>query len=223
MYEKVLPRGSSELLAKLESLNPPELQGWTLAEGTGLALQMGHRVSEDFDFFRTDSFSPERVHETLRKIDTVGTLQEDGRTLTVIVSATKVSFFSVPDEFLYPGSLFHFFQLADPRDIALMKLAAISGRGSRKDFIDLYTILQGGLSLEQCFQWLPLKYGEGRVNTYHVLKSLTYFEDAEREPMPRMLDPFDWAECKNFFVREAHANVLPYPHDHPPVGNPAKD
>jgi hypothetical protein len=209
MHEKVLPRGSLELLAQLESLNSPELEGWTLAGGTGLALRMGHRISEDFDFFRTDSFSPDRLHETLRRIDTVGTLQEDDRTLTAIVSATKVSFFSVPDAFLYPGTPYHFFELADQRDIALMKLAAISGRGSRKDFIDLYVILQSGLSLEQCFQWLPLKYGEGRINTYHVLKSLTYFEDAEREPMPRMLEPFDWTECKNFFVREAHAIALP--------------
>lgn len=209
MHEKVLPRGSLELLAQLESLNSPEIEGWTLAGGTGLALRMGHRVSEDFVLFRTDGFSPDRLHTVLRKIDTVGTLQEDSRTLTVIVSATKVSFFSVPDDFLYPGTRYHFFQIADPRDIALMKLAAISGRGSRKDFIDLFTILQGGLSLEQCFHWLPSKYGEGRVNTYHVLKSLTYFEDAEREPMPRMLDPFDWTECKNFFVREAHAIVLP--------------
>jgi len=75
--------------------------------------------------------------------------------------------------------------------------------------VDLHTILRGGLALEGCFGWLPRKYGTGRVNVYHVLKSLTYFEDAEREPMPRMLEPFDWRECKAFFVREAHALVLP--------------
>ena len=209
MHEKVLPRGSREVLAELESINRSELKGWTLAGGTGLALQMGHRVSEDFDFFRTNLFDGDRLHETLRLAGTVETLQEDDRTLTVIVSETKVSFFCVPDSFLFLGQPYVFFQLADIRDIALMKLAAISGRGSRKDFIDLYNILRGGLSLERCFQWLPLKYGEGRVNTYHVLKSLTYFEDAEREPMPRMLEPFDWTECKNFFIREAHAIVLP--------------
>jgi hypothetical protein len=190
-------------------LSPPELQGWTLAGGTGLALQTGHRISEDFDFFRVDDFSVGSLHRILRGAGEVETLQEDERTLTVIVSAIKVSFFSVPDDFLFPGKPYQFFRLADPRDIALMKLAAISGRGSRKDFIDLYNILSGGLSLDQCFNWLPLKYGAGRVNTYHVLKSLSYFEDAEREPMPQMLEPFDWAECKKFFVREAHAIVLP--------------
>jgi hypothetical protein len=209
MHEKVLPRGSRELLAKLDALSPPDLEGWTLAGGTGLALQMGHRISEDFDFFRTGGFSSQNLHDIMRHAGATETLQEDERSLTLITAGVKVSFFSVPDSFLYPGQPYHFFDLADPRDIALMKLAAISGRGSRKDFIDLSTILHGGLSLEQCFQWLPLKYGEGRANTYHILKSLTYFEDAEREPMPRMLEPFDWTECKNFFVREAHAIVLP--------------
>ena len=209
MHEKVLPRGSRELLAKLEGLNRLELDGWTLAGGTGLALQLGHRVSEDFDFFRTDGFSPQGLYEILRGVGDAEILQEYDRTLTLIASRTKVSFFSVPDPFLFAGQLHSFFLLADIRDIALMKLAAISGRGSRKDFIDLYTILRGGSSLRKFFEQMPNKYGPGRVNSYHVLKSLTYFEDAEREPMPRMLEPFDWKECKAFFVREAHAIVLP--------------
>ncbi|MCP4901822.1 MAG: nucleotidyl transferase AbiEii/AbiGii toxin family protein [bacterium] len=208
MHEKVLPQGSRDILAKLQKLNAPELEGWTLAGGTGLALKIGHRVSVDFDFFRKDAFSTAKLHEILRDVGNVETLQEEDRTLTVIVAATKISFFSVPDPFLFPGQPYLFFQVADSRDVALMKLAAVSGRGSRKDFIDLHTILRGGLSLTQCFDWLPQKYGEGRVNTYHVLKSLTYFEDAEREPMPTMLEPFDWKECKAFFVREAHAIVL---------------
>jgi hypothetical protein len=61
---------------------------------------------------------------------------------------------------------------------------------------------------QRCFDWLPQRYGEGRVNTYHVLKSLTYLEDAEREPMPTMLEPFAWKECKAF-IRSAHAIALP--------------
>jgi len=208
MHEKVLPRGSRELLAKLESLTAPELEGWTLAGGTGLALQLGHRISIDFDFFRTDGFSPNQLFRCLRKIGTLEQLQEEDQTLTAIVADVKVSFFKVADSFLFPSVPYSFFEIANQRDIALMKLAAISGRGSRKDFIDLYTILRGDLSLEECFSWLPDKYGEGRLNTYHILKSLTYFDDAEREPMPQMLVPFEWGKCKAFFVREAHAIVL---------------
>jgi hypothetical protein len=180
-----------------------------LAGGTGLALQLGHRVSEDFDLFRTTPFSADRLARGLGEIGDLEVLQDEEHTLTVILSGVKISFFSAPESFLFPTAPYSFFEIADPRDIALMKLAAVSGRGSRKDFVDLYTILRGGLSLEQCLDWLPKRYGEGRVNAYHVLKSLTYFEDAEREPMPRMLEPFDWSECTRFFVREAHAIVLP--------------
>jgi hypothetical protein len=209
MHEKVLPQGSRHLLAQLGDSNRPELEGWTLAGGTGLALLLGHRVSEDFDFFRTDGVDIPRLFEALQQVAEVETLQEDDRTLTVMADSVKLSFFSLPDPFLFPPFPYLFLNVADARDIALMKLAAISGRGSRKDFIDLFFILRGGLTLSRCFQWLPEKYGEGRANTYHVAKSLTYFEDAEREPMPRMLEPFDWDQCKAFFVREAHAVVLP--------------
>lgn len=89
-----------------------------------------------------------------------------------------------------------------------MKLAAVSGRGNRKDFIDLYMILRDRPQLKEYFEWLPRKYGTSRVNAYHILKSLTYFDDAEAEPMPRMLVPFKWKECKSFFIREAHAIIL---------------
>jgi len=209
MHEKVLPGASREILAVLESLDDPLLQGWTLAGGTGLALQLGHRVSDDFDFFRTGPFDNRRLFDILLKAGDVEALQDEGDTFTAIVGLTKLSFFRIPDPFLFSGIPYRFFCLADLRDISLMKLIAIAGRGSRKDFLDLYTVLRGGLSIEQLFEWLPERYGQGRFNTYHILKSLTYFEDADREPMPRMLEPFDWKECKAFFVREAHAIVLP--------------
>lgn len=209
MHERVLPKGSRQLLAVLEGLTGPELESWTLAGGTGLALQVGHRVSEDFDFFKVAPVDVDRLHSALRQAGPTELLQSDDSTLTVLLGGVKLSFFSVPDPFLFEGRPIRFFEVADLRDIALMKLAAISSRGSRKDFVDLYTILRGGLELEQCFAWLPEKYGEGRVNSYHVLKSLTWFEDAEREPLPRMLEPFNWDECKAFFTREAHAIVLP--------------
>jgi hypothetical protein len=208
MHDKVLPGRSRRLLARLEALNSPELEGWTLVGGTGLALQVGHRTSDDFDFIRVDAMNADRLDRVLRGTGAVETLQKEEGTLTVLASSVKLSFFSVPDPFLFAAQSYAFFKVADLRDIALMKLAAISSRGSRKDFVDLHTILRGGLALEQCFRWLPRKYGKGRLNAYHVLRSLTYFEDAEREPMPRMLEPFDWRECKAFFVREAHALVL---------------
>lgn len=212
MHEKVLPKHSLELLNRLGEMEHPALSGWTLAGGTGLALHLGHRVSEDFDFFRTDDLDVSRLHDVLGQLGPYETLQEAGHTLTVLILRTKVSFFLVRDPFIFPTIPYRFFTLADVRDVALMKLAAISGRGARKDFVDLYRILNTGLTLAECFDALPRKYAPQRLNVYHILKSLTYFADAEQEPMPRMLEPFGWKECKSFFVREAHAIVLPPQH-----------
>jgi len=209
MHEKVLPQHSLELLKLLELDKRPQLSGWTLAGGTGLAFHLGHRVSEDLDFFRTDDLDVRTLHDVLGRHGSYETLQEADHTLTVLLHETKLSFFRVYDPFLFESTPYRFFAIADSRDIALMKLAAISGRGSRRDFSDLYVILQHEPSLETYFDLLPRKYDPRRLNTYHILKSLTYFDDAETEPMPRMLLPFDWAECKAFFVREARAIVLP--------------
>lgn len=209
MHEKVLPEGSGDLLAKMEDASSPYLDGWVLAGGTGLALQIGHRTSEDFDLFRTDSFVIRNIHNILKQIGNYETLQEDEKTLSVIVSGIRISFFCISDPFVFELKSYRFFSIADIRDIALMKLIAISGRGSRKDFVDLYSILRRGYVLQDLFGLIPRKYGKGRGNVYHILKSLTYFDDAEREPLPKMIEPFDWRECKNFFVRQAHAIVLP--------------
>lgn len=208
MHEKTLPKHSLELLDALGKNGSPYLAGWTLAGGTGLAFHRGHRVSDDLDFFRTDGLDARRLHDALGRHGAYETLQESEHTLTVMLGRTKISFFCVSDPFLFAPVPHRFFAVADVRDIALMKLAAISGRGSRKDFVDLYTILQNPPTLADYFGLLPRKYDPRRLNSYHILKSLTYFEDAEGEPMPRMLVPFDWRECRAFFVRAAHAMVL---------------
>jgi len=205
VHEACLPASSRALLDRLESLNAPALRGWTLAGGTGLALQLGHRVSEDFDFFRTGPMDAGELHGALRQAGPCETLQEAEHTLTVLCRRVKLSFFRVRDPFLHPSRRYRFFEVASLADIALMKLAAVSGRGARKDFLDLYAILRTGFALPDLLAALPRKYGAGRANVHHVLKSLVYFEDAEREPMPRLRQPVDWRECKAFFVREARA------------------
>ena len=205
MHKKVLPAGSRDLLAEIERRVPRVLQGWVLAGGTALALHFGHRTSEDFDFFKTDKVDLGRLQGAVRELGPCETLQEESNTLTVLLRGVKISFFMIRDRFVYPATPFSFFGVADVRDIALMKMVAIANRGSRKDFVDLYEILRQGHSLQGLLELLPRKYGEGRVNDYQILKSLVFFDDAEREPLPRMLAPFNWRECKAFFLREAHA------------------
>ena len=209
MHTEVLPATSGELLAALNSHGTGESCGWVLAGGTGLALQLGHRISEDFEFFCTHDVDTAELFDKLQEVAACETLYSDERTLSVLMRGVKLSFFQVGDPFLFPVTPYTFFGVADLRDIALMKLLAVTNRGSRKDFVDLHAILQSGPTLSDYLQLLPQKYGPGRLNPYQVVMSLTYFDDAEAEPPPRMLAPFEWSLCKEFFVRAVRALVLP--------------
>ena len=80
-----------------------------------------------------------------------------------------------------------------------MKLAAITGRGAKKDFIDLYFLLQE-FTLAEMISLYEEKYKDG--STFMVLKSLVYFDDAENDEMPEMLKPITWQDIKETIVKE---------------------
>ena len=82
-----------------------------------------------------------------------------------------------------------------------MKFTAIAGRGTKKDFIDLYWIGQKIISLEKLFSFFDKKFDK-TYSLYHILKSLTYFEDAERDKKPKMLKPVEWKEVKKYFLKQ---------------------
>lgn len=102
---------------------------------------------------------------------------------------------------LFPLRDFEGVAVADPRDIACMKLSALTARGARRDFVDLFVAAcQFGLS--ELIQLFERKYTRASYSRTHILKSLVYFTDAEKDPMPRMLTAVSWDEAKRFFLRE---------------------
>jgi hypothetical protein len=90
-------------------------------------------------------------------------------------------------------------RLESMKDIASMKLEAIAGRGSKKDFVDLYFLLNI-FTLDEIFSFHKQKYDSGLSNQYHLLKSLVYFNDAEEEAMPVMLENVDWDMVKSRII-----------------------
>jgi hypothetical protein len=84
-----------------------------------------------------------------------------------------------------------------------MKIEAVAGRGSRRDFIDLYLLCQRVNPLLQLLHDFERKYRGIDYNKVHILKSLCYFEEAEREPIPKMLIPLVWEDVKRFFLAES--------------------
>jgi hypothetical protein len=102
---------------------------------------------------------------------------------------------------LFPFEIFLGVNVADPRDIACMKLSAIVSRGTKRDFIDFYVVAKQ-YGLPQLLEWFKKKYAQTNYSLVLLLKSLTYFEDAEKDPMPDMLEQGSWEEVKQFFSGE---------------------
>jgi hypothetical protein len=200
MHPKVLSDEAWKTIRRLRAEGI--LESWTLAGGTGLALQIGHRYSEDLDFFRTETFEPERLAVRLSTIGEVKIQSRSADTLHAVLAGLRISFLRAQVPLLFPGTAYRGLTLADPRDIAVMKLIAIGGRGSRRDFMDLYYYLRGGGDLDGLFVLLKRRFRDVDFNEYHLLKSLVFFDDAESEPMPRMIRKVEWETIKRAMVSE---------------------
>lgn len=200
MHPKVLSASGWRILRRL--VKEQTLQPWTLAGGTGLALQIGHRYSEDLDFFRPESFDTEAILARMAEVGDVAVQGRSTDTLHVVVGGLRVSFLRHQAPLLFPPKPYRGVMIADIRDIAVMKVVAIGGRGSRKDFVDLFFYLQAGASLSDLFSMLQRRFAGIDYNQYHLLKSLVYFEDAEAEPMPRMVRPLSWDVVTRVLIAE---------------------
>lgn len=200
MHPKVLRGRGWAVVKRLASAG--SLEGWILAGGTGLALQLGHRVSDDLDFFRAQPFEPQALLDDLARIGSVAVQSRAAGTLHALLQGIRFSFREAQAAFLFPGTPYRRLVLADPRDIAVMKVVAIGGRASRKDFVDLYFFLRSGGGLDGVLDLVRRRFSRVDYNEYHLLKSLVYFEDAEAEPMPRMLRRVSFAEVKRTIVDE---------------------
>ena len=203
MHTTVLTASQLAVLDGLTAIAP--VREFYLAGGTALALRHGHRRSVDFDFFRQPLFDTEALAVALDGV--FGDLQRlptGEQTLYVRLQGVTTSFFRYPHRMLESTEPTPWgFGMASDADIGAMKIEAVAGRGSRKDFVDLYVLCRSGLSLEILFELFDRKFGTTRTERYHRLRALSYFEDAELEPMPDMLVPFDWDAAKRFFTTEA--------------------
>ncbi|MFH1895987.1 MAG: nucleotidyl transferase AbiEii/AbiGii toxin family protein [bacterium] len=124
-------------------------------------------------------------------------------TLLGIFNGTKFSIFRYRYHLLFETINYLNVEVADKRDIAAMKLAAVMGRGTKKDFIDLYFLSRDSVSLDDCLKYYDKKYGALADNLYSIIRSLTYFAEAEESEMPSMLEIVSWGDVKRFFENEA--------------------
>jgi hypothetical protein len=179
----------------------PLLTPFYLAGGTGLALHLGHRRSVDLDFFTPETFSEDALLQRVQTLGKFSLVAKEPGTLHAQIGGTKVSFLAYTYPLLFPCAAFLDVKVADPRDIACMKVSAIASRGTKRDFIDLYAVAQR-YGLPQILKWFNEKFAVANYSSVHLLKSLTYFDDAEKDPAPDMVVPLAWEEVMQFFTRE---------------------
>ena len=202
----ILPENTRFAIGYLEGKEWLAKQNWYLAGGTALVLQVGHRQSVDLDFFtETKTFLPAEVIKNFPDEDKVWDAQivQEG-TIYGTVCGAKVSFIAYPFftplmPFIKYGSI----NVLDKNDIAVMKVIAISQRGRKRDFVDLYWCLNNIVSLVDVLKKLSNQYPNISHNYHHIIKSLTFFEDAEDEPMPQQFSGATWQDIKKYFQSEA--------------------
>ena len=189
------------------------LRPFYLAEGSAVAFHLQHRTSEDLDLFAR------RAQQGLRSVERALTQAEPG---TEVVSATDAAISlrwgSVPIDLVdYPYPLLERtrsgpagFPVAGKTDLATMKLAAVARRGIRRDFWDLFALVNDGLPLERALNAYQRRFKKHEPDTYHLVVALTWFGDAEKERVfPAGMTVALWNEIKRFFRAEAPRLLKP--------------
>ena len=196
-YETVEPR-TLELLKSL--MQEPAFNDMRLVGGTALALQYGHRQSIDLDFFGDLTCELENTQEILSKYGKVTVLKETKNIRIYVVDNIKVDFVHYScypwlEDVIFEDGI----RLASPVDIAAMKINAIEGRGTRKDFVDVFFLLKH-YSLQEILSFYKAKYPN--YSDFRAMMSLTYFDDAEMQPMPKMFNNTSWPDMQKAIIEK---------------------
>lgn len=205
MYPESISEKTRTVLEKIGQSNIGKK--FYLAGGTALAIKLGHRQSIDLDWFSRENFSNTDLKKELSGLGDFVLDNESEGTINGSLDQIRVSFFCYDYSQLFPLIQFERINLADERDIAAMKIDAISSRGSKKDFIDLYFLLEK-YSLLELIDFFETKYKGIKYNKLHIFKSLVYFDDAENEPMPVMTQKAEWEKIKERIGVEVRKLIL---------------
>ena len=183
-----------------------ESRGLYLVGGTALAFYLGHRTSADLDLFGLERDVDFAAFKRLaRKHTDVRVVRETDAVLKLRIGSVPVDIVRYPYPPLEkPKPGIAGFPVASLRDIAAMKLSAISTRGIRRDFWDLDEILKSSLSLKDALLAYRKRFKRAESDLYHVIRSLTFFDDAEKDPrLPVGLTGAHWEAIKKNMAAES--------------------
>ena len=202
LHYETVDEGTLGLLKQLQSLDI--LSEMRLVGGTSLALQIGHRKSIDIDLFGILNVEFDILIDELKTLGEVVLLKNSKNIHSLLINDIKVDIVNYNYKWLKNKMTIDNIYFATIEDIAAMKLNAIMGRGSKKDFIDLYFILKN-YTLSTLIDLYSQKYHDGSI--FLVLKSLAYFDDADEQEMPFMFHNTSWQTMKNN-IKKALADYI---------------
>lgn len=185
-----------ELLCLLNRLMTNSMcDNFSLAGGTSLSLRFGHRTSVDIDLFSPEPFNSMLLQTQIASVFPGSQiLNRTEGSLCINIGGIKVDHLYHPYPLLeniqYEGSL----RIMSLPDVSAMKVNAVTNRGSKKDFIDLYVLHQNGIVLDESISNFCRKYCG---NKFLAIRSLLWLMDADAEPDPVILNDWSWA-----YVRE---------------------
>lgn len=194
-YTNTLPAKTHALVQVFQQKKPAFLTDFYLSGGTGLSLQIGHRESEDLDFFNQQNFDPNLLQTEIMEYGTLEGIEIAKGTFNVFLGGVKLQFLEYPYTLLEPVVDWNGIKISSILDIACTKLLTLASRGSKKDFFDLFYLFDH-YSIDELLVAIEKKYQGIDYNIPHILKSLIYFDTAESEPMPRMRAHVDWSGVK---------------------------
>jgi hypothetical protein len=197
LHFKTIDSTTLELLKKLMKL--PVLTDTRLVGGTSLALQSGYRKSFDIDLFGTITADEHELSIQIGSIGESSLIHNSANIHIWMINGIKADIVNYHYSWISKCREESGLRLAGKEDIAAMKLSAITGRGTKRDFFDLYFLLKE-FTLEQMLQFYLSKFPDGTL--FLVLKSLSYFEDAEENIDPILIKPVSWKNVKSVIVTE---------------------
>ena len=202
LFYETIDAKTLELLKKLQKV--PEFADLRLAGGTALALQIGHRKSIDLHLFGNIDTDYLTILNRLNEVGAVTVLKKSTNINIFIIDGVKVDIVNYPYKWIEKPLFEDEIILADKKDIAAMKLSAITGRGTKKDFIDFFFLLHQ-YDLRELLDFYNQKYHDGSL--FLVLKSLSYFKDADTNEDPFMLKSAKWVDVKAY-IKEILSNYI---------------
>ncbi len=199
LHREAVNTGIFELIRALQK--QPCLRDFFLVGGTGLALQIGHRESNDIDLFNTGDFDQAKLLELLENDFKFNMDFIDNNTIKGEIGDVKVDLISHKYDMIDPVIKDEGIRLAAIPDIAAMKINAIVNDGTRvKDFIDIYFLLRE-YEMPALIDYFKSKYK--LRNALHALKSLTYFDDVNIEDWPELVKEKElkWEQVKKLIEK----------------------